>query len=88
MARRIVRPATSTGPTEEHLERWLGRFLLANDGDLAATISAELRSAKGLTAKWRVIDRWGLREQAQSHMDYCLRVREQNAGLGESGMGM
>lgn len=88
MARRIVQPTTTSGPSEEQLDRWLEKFLLANDSDFAATVSAELRSAKGLTAKWRVIDRWGLREPAQAHMDYRLRVRQQNAGLGESGTGV
>ena len=51
---------------------------MANDGGTAATVHAEVASAKGLAAKWAVIDKWGLRQAAERHMDSWQRIVETN----------
>ena len=66
------------GPSEDQFDRWLGHFLLANDGGPAATVSAELKDTKGLTAKWAVIDKLGLREGAVRHMEHCREIHVRN----------
>ena len=88
MARRIAQPTTTSGPSEEQLDRWLGRFLLANDGDFAATVSAELRLAKGLTEKWRVIDRWVSASRPKRTWITAFVSASRMLRLGESGTGV
>ena len=70
MGRRIDKPPTTdSGPTDEQLERWLGRFLMNSEpGSDAALISAAIRAADGLEAKWAVIDRMGLRDAAERYL--------------------
>jgi hypothetical protein len=67
VGRRIDKPPTAvSGPTDSQVDRWLGQFLMASEpGSEAALISAAIRAADGLEAKWAVIDRMGLRDAAE-----------------------
>jgi hypothetical protein len=62
-------PTSASGPTDEQVDRWLRRFLMNSEpGSEAALISAALRAAEGLEAKWAVIDRMGLRDAAERYL--------------------
>lgn len=88
MGRRLPQePAGRMGEAEarEMEAYWLGLFLWASEaGTRAAAISAEVRDARGLKARWAVIERHGLVESAERHLHHMRNIRDRSARRGTS----
>jgi hypothetical protein len=83
MARRIEPPdLPSAAEAQGQEERWLDRFLLAHDPNTpAGRVSAAVRAANGLPAKWAVVEAHGLTDSAVRHLAASRREHQRNKEL-------